>query len=91
LRLVPIFPFWLVNLVTGATGMPLGTYVAATFFGMIPGALVYASVGNGIGTLIERGQHPDLHAILHPAILFPLLGLAVLALLPVAYKRWKAT
>jgi uncharacterized membrane protein YdjX (TVP38/TMEM64 family) len=90
LRLVPIFPFWLVNLVAGASGMSLSIYVAATFFGMIPGALVYASLGNGVGDLIAAGQHPDHYIIFRPAILLPLIGLAVLALLPVAYKRWNA-
>jgi uncharacterized membrane protein YdjX (TVP38/TMEM64 family) len=90
LRLVPIFPFWLVNLIAGASGMSLPSYVVATFFGMIPGALVYASLGNGVGDLIAAGQRPDHYIIFRPAILLPLLGLAVLALLPVAYKRWNA-
>ena len=88
LRLVPVVPFWLVNLVAGATGMRLSTYFIATFFGMIPGAFVYASLGNGVGALIAAGQHPDHYMIFRPAILLPLLGLAVLALSPVAYKRW---
>jgi uncharacterized membrane protein YdjX (TVP38/TMEM64 family) len=88
LRLVPIFPFWLVNLVAGASGMSLLVYVAATFFGMIPGAIVYAGIGNGVGALIEAGQHPDPYTIFRPNILLPLIGLAVLALLPVIYKRW---
>ena len=88
LRLVPIFPFWLVNIVAGASGMRLPTYLAATFFGMIPGALVYAGIGNGIGALIEAGQHPDPYTICRPHILLPLIGLAALALLPVIYKRW---
>jgi len=90
LRLVPIFPFWLVNLVAGASGMALPIYVFATFFGMIPGAFVYAGIGNGVGDLIDTGQHPDPYAIFQPNILLPLLGLAVLALLPVLYKRWQA-
>jgi uncharacterized membrane protein YdjX (TVP38/TMEM64 family) len=87
LRLVPIFPFWLVNLVAGASGMRLSPYLAATFLGMIPGAFVYAGIGNGVGALIETGQHPDPYTIFRPSILLPLLGLAVLALLPVLYKR----
>jgi uncharacterized membrane protein YdjX (TVP38/TMEM64 family) len=88
LRLVPIFPFWLVNLVAGASGMSLLVYIVATFFGMIPGAVVYAGIGNGVGALIEAGQHPDPYTIFRPTILLPLIGLAVLALLPVVYKRW---
>jgi uncharacterized membrane protein YdjX (TVP38/TMEM64 family) len=88
LRLVPIFPFWLVNLVAGASGMKLAVYVTATFCGMIPGALVYAGIGNGVGDLIAAGRHPDPYTIFRPNILLPLIGLAVLALLPVLYKRW---
>ena len=76
LRLVPVFPFWLVNLVAGAAGMPLAVYLTATFFGMIPGAFVYASIGNGIGALIATGQHPDPYTIFRPSILLPLIGLA---------------
>lgn len=90
LRLVPVFPFWLVNLVAGASGMSLWTYLTATFFGMIPGALVYASIGSGVGDLIAAGRHPDPYTIFRPNILLPLVGLAVLALLPVLYKRWSA-
>src|SRR5580704_17911680 len=89
LRLVPIFPFWLVNLVAGATGMRLRVYLTATFFGMIPGAFDYASLGNGVGALIAAGRHPDHYVIFRPSILLPLIGVAVLALLPVAYKRWR--
>jgi uncharacterized membrane protein YdjX (TVP38/TMEM64 family) len=88
-RLIPIFPFWLVNLVAGASGMKTSIYVTATFFGMVPGALVYACLGHGVGDLIAAGRHPDHYMIFRPTILLPLLGLAVLALLPVAYKRWK--
>jgi uncharacterized membrane protein YdjX (TVP38/TMEM64 family) len=89
LRLVPLVPFWLVNLIAGVAGLRLATYVAATFCGMIPGALVYASLGNGVGTLIESGQHPDRYMIFRPNILLPIIGLAALALLPVVYKRWR--
>lgn len=88
LRLVPVFPFWLINLVAGASGMTLLVYLVATFFGMIPGALVYAGIGSGIGDLIAAGRHPDPYTIFRPNILLPLIGLAVLALLPVFYKRW---
>ncbi|HWD59365.1 MAG TPA: TVP38/TMEM64 family protein [Stellaceae bacterium] len=89
LRLVPVFPFWLVNIVAGASGMSLAIYVAATFFGMIPGALVYAGIGNGVSDLVAAGRHPDPYTIFRPDILLPLIGLAVLALLPVAYKHWQ--
>jgi uncharacterized membrane protein YdjX (TVP38/TMEM64 family) len=90
LRLIPLFPFWLVNLVPAFLGVPLSTYVLATLVGIIPGSLVYASVGNGLGTVFEAGGSPDLGIIFEPEIILPILGLAVLAILPVAYKKIRA-
>jgi uncharacterized membrane protein YdjX (TVP38/TMEM64 family) len=89
LRLIPAFPFWLVNLVPAFLGVPFPTYVVGTFLGIIPGTLVYASVGNGLGAVFEAGQSPDLGIIFRPAILLPIVGLAVLAILPVAYRKIK--
>lgn len=90
LRLIPLFPFWLVNLVPAFLGVSTATYVVGTFIGIIPGTFVYASVGNGLGALIDAGQDPDLGIIFRPEILGPLVGLAVLALLPVIYKKIQA-
>lgn len=91
LRIVPLFPFWVVNIVPALLGVELRVYALATVIGIIPGALVFASVGSGLDKVIARGGEPDLDLILEPAILGPLLGLAALALLPVAYKRLKAS
>ncbi|NQU58371.1 MAG: TVP38/TMEM64 family protein [Rhodospirillales bacterium] len=88
LRLVPLFPFWLVNLVPAFLSVSLRVYAIGTFFGMIPGALVYASVGNGLGSVFESGGEPDLGLILAPEILIPITGLAALALIPVVYKKF---
>jgi len=87
LRLVPIFPFWLVNLVPALVGVRLTTYVLATFLGIIPGTFVYASIGNGLGDVVEE---PDLRILFKPSVLVPIVGLALLALIPVGYKRWRA-
>jgi uncharacterized membrane protein YdjX (TVP38/TMEM64 family) len=89
LRLVPLFPFWLVNLVPAFLGVPLGSFAAATLLGIIPGSVVYASVGAGLGAVFDAGGTPELGLILQPRVLLPLLGLALLALVPVAYRRWK--
>ena len=86
LRLVPIFPFWLVNLVPALVGVRLPTYVLATFLGIIPGTFVYASLGNGLGSLVEE---PDLAIIFRPSLFVPIVGLALLALIPVGYKHWR--
>jgi uncharacterized membrane protein YdjX (TVP38/TMEM64 family) len=89
LRLVPVFPFWLVNIVPAFLGVSLRNYALATFFGIIPGTAVFAAVGNGLGAVFDQGQKPDLSIIFKPEILLPILGLAVLSLLPVAYNRWR--
>ncbi len=90
LRLIPVVPFWLVNLVPAFFGMRLGSYVLATVIGIIPGTVVYVSVGNGLGATLAAGADPDLSIIFDPAILLPLIGLGLLALLPVAYKKLRA-
>lgn len=89
LRLLPVFPFWLVNLVPALLGVPLRIFVVATAVGIVPGTIVFASLGGGLGAVMDRGEEPDLSLLLDPAILLPLLGLSLLALLPVAWKRWK--
>lgn len=90
LRLIPIFPFWLVNLVPAFLGVPLRIYVLATLIGIIPGTVVYASLGNGLGAIFAAGEMPDLGIIFHPEVLLPILALAALAALPVIYKKFKA-
>jgi uncharacterized membrane protein YdjX (TVP38/TMEM64 family) len=87
LRLVPVFPFWLINIVPALLGMRLWPYTLATLIGIIPAAFVYAGVGSGFGLLIERGEAPNLGLIFEWRILLPLLGLAILALVPVLYTR----
>ena len=53
LRLVPGFPFFVVNLVPAFLGVPLGKFVISTFFGIIPGTFVFASIGAGLGSIFE--------------------------------------
>ena len=89
LRLLPLLPFLVASVVPALLGVSLKVFTLATVLGMIPGSFVYASVGNGLGTIMARGETPNLDLILQPEILGPLVGLAVLALLPVAYKTWK--
>lgn len=88
IRLIPVFPFWLVNLAAAVGGIRLVPYAAATLIGIAPGTFVFASVGAGIGDVLAAGGRPDLSVILTWPVLGPLLGLAALSLLPVAWRRW---
>jgi uncharacterized membrane protein YdjX (TVP38/TMEM64 family) len=90
LRLVPLFPFWLVNLLPAFFGVSLRTFVLCTLVGIAPATFVYSSVGAGAGALIEQGETPDLHIIFDPRVLLPLLALASLSLVPVVYKWLQA-
>jgi uncharacterized membrane protein YdjX (TVP38/TMEM64 family) len=89
IRLVPAFPFWLVNIAAGLSGMRLLPYVTATLIGILPATFVYASIGAGIGAVLAAGGRPDLGIVFSPRILGPLVALAVLSLLPVAWRRRK--
>ncbi len=90
LRLIPLFPFFVVNLVPAFLGVPLRTYVIGTFIGIIPGAFVFASVGAGLGSVFDSMEGFSPSGVLTPQVITALVGLSVLSLLPVAYKKWKA-
>jgi uncharacterized membrane protein YdjX (TVP38/TMEM64 family) len=89
LRLVPLFPFWLVNLAPAFLGVRTSTFIIGTFVGIIPGALVFASVGTGLGAILASGGTPDGSALLQPHVLLPIGGLVILALIPVVLKRFR--
>jgi len=89
LRLVPVVPFFIANLAPAFLGVPLRTYVAATFFGIIPGTFVYASFGAGLGAIFDRGEGFSVSAVVTPEILTALVGLGLIALAPAAYKKIK--
>jgi uncharacterized membrane protein YdjX (TVP38/TMEM64 family) len=102
LRLVPV-PFWLVNLVPALFGVPLKTYVAATVLGIIPATFIFAFFGEGLDSVIVAQQATyeaclaaggadcrisfDPNSVLTPTLLAGLIGLGLLALIPVVVKR----
>lgn len=88
LRLIPAFPFWVVNIVPALLNANLGKYVAATFLGIIPGTFVFTSIGNGAAAAFDAGQDVQLTGVMtKPEILLPILGLIALSLMPVIYRR----
>ncbi len=86
IRLVPAVPFFMANLIPSFLEVPTRRFVISTFFGIIPGAIVYTSVGAGLGEVFERGETPNLGIIFEPFIIGPIIGLCVLAALPIAIK-----
>lgn len=86
LRLIPIFPFWVVNIVPALLDVSAKIFIIATFIGIIPGTTIYAMVGNGLSQVFAANQTPNLGIIFEPKVLGPLLALAALSLIPVLYQ-----
>lgn len=89
LRLIPAIPFWLLNIVPAFAGISLRHYVSATFLGILPGVVVYSSVGAGLDAVFARGEVPGLGMLSDPTLILPLVGLALLAALPLVYRRFR--
>jgi uncharacterized membrane protein YdjX (TVP38/TMEM64 family) len=86
MRLVPVVPFFLANLIPAFVGTRLSAFAATTFLGIIPGAFVFTSIGSGLGEVFARGEAPDLGIMFTPPVLLPILGLAALAAMPMIVK-----
>lgn len=89
MRLVPVVPFFVANVVPALLNVPLNRFLVTTALGIVPGAVVYTAVGAGLGEVIAAGERPDLGVIFEPHILWPLLGLCVLAALPMLVKLFR--
>ena len=89
MRLVPALPFFLANLIPAVVGVRFDRFVITTFIGIFPAALVFTSVGAGLGEVFAKGGTPDLSVIFTAPILLPLLGLAALSALPVVVKYFR--
>ena len=89
LRLVPAFPFWVVNLAPSLLGVRLAVFVAATAIGIIPGTFIFAAIGAGLGEVFEAGRDIQLGAMLSPTLILALCGLGLIALSPVAIRWWR--
>lgn len=89
LRLIPAFPLLLVNVASGLMGIPVRTFLAASFLGMIPSSFVYAGIGAGLGHVFAEGGPVTLHTLLSPRIYLPIMGMGVLAFLPPLWRHWR--
>ncbi len=83
LRLIPLFPFFLVNLASGMTRIKLSTFVTGTAIGILPGSIVYTNAGK------QLGQINSLKDVASPGVLGAFVLLGMLSLLPVFYNKFK--
>lgn len=94
LRLAPIFPFFVMNIAPALFNVPLRTYVAATFLGILPGTFAYAYLGQGIDSVIVSAQNAgravQISDIVTPEISLAFAGLAAVAVLPIIIKKVRA-
>ena len=83
LRLIPVFPFFLINFLAGLTKIPLQTFLWTTSAGIIPGTAVYAYAGQQLGSINSPSD------ILSRDIIIAFLVLALFTLVPVIVKRMR--
>ena len=86
IRLVPAVPFFVANLVPALVGVRFVSFAFTTFFGIIPGAIVFTWIGVGLGEVFDRGDKPDLSLLWEPQIIGPILALCALAAMPIVIK-----
>ncbi|MEL7280819.1 MAG: VTT domain-containing protein [Pseudomonadota bacterium] len=86
LRLVPAVPFFVANLLPALVGVKFRNFAFTTVLGIIPGALVFTWIGVGLGEVFDRGESPNLSILWEPQVIGPILGLCVLAALPIIIK-----
>ena len=87
LRLVPVVPFFLANILPALVGVRLFNFIWTTIIGIIPGGIVFTWIGVGVGEVFDRNEYPSLELLFSPVILGPILSLLGLLLLPIILRR----
>lgn len=87
LRLVPVVPFFLANILPALVGVRLFNFIWTTIIGIIPGGIVFTWIGVGVGEVFDRNEYPNLELLYSPVILGPILGLVALLMLPMIMRR----
>jgi uncharacterized membrane protein YdjX (TVP38/TMEM64 family) len=86
MRLFPAIPFFIANLVPAFLGVPLSVFVITTFIGIIPATVIFATIGAGLGSVLQTSAELSLHSLMTPQFKWALVALAVLAAMPIAVK-----
>jgi uncharacterized membrane protein YdjX (TVP38/TMEM64 family) len=87
LRLIPVVPFWVLNVAPAFLGVSFAVFFWSTFFGIMPGSFVFAWVGTGLGTVLSQMEDPKIGDMITPDVLMPLFALGVLSVLPIVYQK----
>ena len=89
MRFFPIVPFWAVNIIPAFLGMKNRAYIIATAIGILPGTIIYTSIGKGFKDVIEEKRIPNLSSLSQTEIIVPLTCLASLVVLHILFIKPK--
>lgn len=88
LRLIPLFPFWFVNIAPAFFNIKTRTFLWTTFVGILPGVFVYANAGRSLGTIFDQGKEFSLETVFNFQVKLALVILALFALVPILIKKY---
>ena len=88
LRLVPLVPFFLANILPALVSVRLFNFIWTTVVGIIPGGIIFTGIGVGVGEVFDRNEYPNIELLFNPVILGPLLGLTILILIPMILRHF---
>ena len=86
MRLVPAVPIFVANLLPALVGVKFGNFLWTTALGIVPGAIVFTWIGVGVGEVFEHEETPDLSLLWEPHVIGPIIGLCLLAILPIVVR-----
>lgn len=89
LRLIPFFPFWVVNIAGAFFAVPFWTFFWTTFLGMIPSVFIFTEAGKRLAILLYSPNPLNLSNLFNSYLITALLGLALLSLVPILFKYFK--
>jgi len=90
LRIIPLSPFWLVNLASAFFGVRFWTFTWTTFVGNVPPTLAFVEIGRQLETLLNSGRDISVKSLLNWKISCALLAVAILSILPIFIKKWRS-
>ena len=90
MRLIPVIPFFVANLIPAFVGIRLWPFAITTAVGILPANVIFTSLGSGLGEVFARGEVPDLGTLLRPEFTLPLIGLGLLAMVPVVIRIYRS-